>query len=322
MHAGWYRNWRQHHRGFGWFGPLFWPYAYDSIFGNVFWPYAYDYDPFWDYGYGDIYTAMFYPYSYEELVDLPVPLRRGPVNAPALAGSPAAQTMQRLAPLCGDDSREVAGVPVDEIQTAVAPNDAQRAVLDELGNAAIKAAQIVKDACPNDIALTPTGRLAAMQRRIEAMIEAVAAVRSPLEKFYDMLSDEQKARFDAIGQRSGTAAATTPQSLMGKCSVAEATQWPTAQIERVVRPTPQQFDALNALKRAADGAAELLKSSCPTELPVTPSARFAAISARLYAMLDAIKTVSGPLNDFYASLSNEQKAQFNNIGRLRTSRQG
>ena len=207
MHAGWYRNWRRHHRGFGWFGPLFWPYAYDSIFGNVFWPYAYDYDPFWDYGYGDIYTAMFYPYTYGELVDLPIPLRRGPSNAVAPSGSPGARAMQRLAPLCGDDSREVAGVPIDDIQTFVAPNDAQRAALDDLGNAAIKAAQIVKDACPSDIALTPTGRLAAMQRRIEAMIEAVAAVRVPLEKFYEMLSDEQKARFDAIGQRPGATAA-------------------------------------------------------------------------------------------------------------------
>ena len=33
------------------------------------------------------------------------------------------------------------------------------------------------------------------------MIEAVTTVREPLEKFYNLLTDEQKARFDAIGQR-------------------------------------------------------------------------------------------------------------------------
>ena len=157
-HAGWYRNWRRHPIGFGWYGPLFWPYAYDSIFNDVFWPYAYDYDPFWDYGYGDIYTALFYPYSYDELLDVP-PLPGGSRRAaiperstsPESGTSPGTRTMQKLATLCGDDAREVAGVPVDDIQTAVEPNDAQRAALDELGNAAIKAAQVVKDACPSDL---------------------------------------------------------------------------------------------------------------------------------------------------------------------------
>lgn len=324
-HAGWYRNWRHHHRGFGWFGPVFWPYAYSSIFGTVFWPYAYgyDYDLFWDYGYGDIYTAMFYPYSYDELVSLPAPLRRRGVRVATRGNNLGPETMQRLSPLCGDDSREVAGVPVDEIQAAVSPNDAQRAALDELGNAAVKAAQIVKDACPGDIALTPTGRLEAMQRRVEAMIQAVATVRGPLEKFYDMLNDEQKARFDAIGQRpANTTSAAAPQSLMGKCSMNEATQWPTAEIERAVRPNEPQLASLNALKQAADQAANELKNACPAQLPVTPSARFDAISARLNAMLEAIKTVSGPLNDFYSSLSDEQRAQFNRIGRAQSSRRG
>lgn len=286
----------------------------------MFWPYAYDYDPFWDYGYGDIYSAMFNPYSYDELVDVPLPLRGSPRAAIVTGSVPTSRTMQRLAPLCGDDSREVAGVPVDAIQTAVTPDEAQRATLDELGNAAIKAAEIVRAACPSDIALTPTGRVASMQSRIEAMIAAIAVVRDPLEKFYNSLTDEQKARFDAIGQRGNTPAG--PRSLMGKCSVAEATEWPTEQIGRAIRPTPEQLAAFETLKRAADGAAELLKSSCPAELPVTPSARFAAISARLYAMLDAVKTVRKPLDDFYGTLSNEQKAQFNAIGRQRAAKQG
>jgi hypothetical protein len=29
----------------GWFGPLFWPYAYYDLFDYVYWPYAYD--DFW-----------------------------------------------------------------------------------------------------------------------------------------------------------------------------------------------------------------------------------------------------------------------------------
>src|SRR5712671_4686741 len=35
---GWY--------GYGWYGPVFWPFAYDILFADLFWPWAYDY-PFW-----------------------------------------------------------------------------------------------------------------------------------------------------------------------------------------------------------------------------------------------------------------------------------
>ena len=60
------------------------------------------------------------------------------------------------------------------------PNDAQRAALDDLANASVKAAQDIKAACPTQIALTAPARLAAMQQRIEAMISAVDTVQPPL----------------------------------------------------------------------------------------------------------------------------------------------
>src|SRR5262244_1900550 len=46
----------------GWFGPLFWPYAYYDFFDYVFWPYAYD--DFWPYAYNDIYYGIYGPYAY------------------------------------------------------------------------------------------------------------------------------------------------------------------------------------------------------------------------------------------------------------------
>ena len=82
-----------------------------------------------------------------------------------------------LAQMCGEDSRDIAGLPVDQIQQAIQPNDEQRAALDDLANASVKAAQDIKAACPTDIALTAPDRLAAMQQRIEAMISAVATVQ-------------------------------------------------------------------------------------------------------------------------------------------------
>ena len=67
----------------------------------------------------------------------------------------------------------------------------------------------------------------------------------------------------------------------------------------------------------------MLHASCPTEMPATPIARIAAIEQRLQTIMAAIQTVRGPLNEFYGSLSDEQKAQFNAIGRgTRPSKQG
>ncbi|HEY4775636.1 MAG TPA: Spy/CpxP family protein refolding chaperone, partial [Xanthobacteraceae bacterium] len=87
-----------------------------------------------------------------------------------------------------------------------------------------------------------------------------------------------------------------------------------------VRPTAAQRDRLDALKNAAAQAADRLRATCLTEMPVTPSARLAAIEERLVAMLEAIQSVRGALAEFYGALSDEQKAQFNAIGRAHTRR--
>jgi hypothetical protein len=57
-------------------------------------------------------------------------------------------------------------------------------------------------------------------------------------------------------------------------------------------------------------------------MPATAPARLSAIEQRLQAVLAAVGTVRGPLNDFYGSLSDKQKTQFNLIGRTRASKRG
>jgi LTXXQ motif family protein len=64
----------------------------------------------------------------------------------------------------------------------------------------------------------------------------------------------------------------------------------------------------------------MLKSSCAADDALTPPARLAAVGKRLDTMLEAVKTVRSALNDFYASLNDEQKAQFEAIGPQRTSK--
>jgi hypothetical protein len=324
---------------FGWVGPLFWPYAYNDIYCSVFWGYwgygcadpywSYGYgNPFWDYGYSDIYGGMFSPFAYGDLTGSVTSGRSGRRHARSEASlssvENSSQVPAQIAQMCGDDTKEVAGWPIDRIRQLVSPNDRQSTALDDLANASVQAAQIIKAACPTSVAFTPTGRLAAMQRRIEAMVQAIDVVRAPLETFYGRLTDEQKAKLYAADETSAQSNTRTRRSLTQNCGAANAaTQWPEAQIEKALRPTEAQQASLNALQNAAANAQEQLAASCPSEQPTTPPARLAAAAKRLDVMLQAVKNVRVVLEDFYGSLNDEQKAQFNVIGQPRTAqRQG
>jgi hypothetical protein len=317
---------------FGWVGPLFWPYAFSDLYCGLFWGYwgwgcadpywavAYG-DPFWGYGYGDIYGGLFSPFA-------PADLAQYMPDAPASARNErpkGAQPAESIAQMCGDDTKEVAAWPIDRIQQLVSPDEQQRAALDDLANASTQAAQIIKSGCPTAVAFTPSARLAAMEQRIEAMEQAVQTVRGPLDKFYDSLTDEQKAKFSVANEppvqqnrRHREQQASGPaQSCTGANAAAE---WPEARLEAALRPTEAQQAKLKALQSAATAAAQQLAASCPSSLPTTPPARLAAMSERLNVMLTAVKSVRTALDDLYADLSDEQKAQFNRIGQAPRSR--
>jgi hypothetical protein len=226
---------------------------------------------------------------------------------------------ERYSDHCEDDSLDVAGIPVDEIQELVHPTDEQRAALDELGNASAQAARIVKAACPTDVSPTPIGRLDATQQRVQAMLKAVQMEHPALTKFYNVLTDEQKARLNALTQNpanEGNAFANAASPVSG-CTNRAIPDWPTARILRDVHPTPTQRALLEALQSAAAKSRGTVAASCATVMPVTAPARLSAIETRLQAMLAAVAAVHDPLNDFYGSLSDKQKAQFNLIDRSR-----
>jgi LTXXQ motif family protein len=60
------------------------------------------------------------------------------------------------------------------------------------------AAEDLKVNCPTYQTLTPTGRVEAMEERLDATLAAVQTVQPALTKFYNSLSDEQKARFNSL----------------------------------------------------------------------------------------------------------------------------
>ncbi len=77
---------------------------------------------------------------------------------------------QGMAQSCTDEAAEVTGWPINQIQAAVQPNPQQSALLDDLGNAIVKASDEIKSHCPTSVAFTPTGRLAEMQQRLQGLV--------------------------------------------------------------------------------------------------------------------------------------------------------
>ena len=297
----------------GWIGPLFWPYAYGDFFYYALWPYDYAYiDPFWAYGYGDIYESIFSPYDYGEYV-------QGP-------GAPKRMTSltEGMGQSCTDEAAEVTGWPINQIQDAVQPKQQQSALLDDLGNAIVKASDEIKSHCPTTVAFTPPDRLAQMQQRLQTLVDAVNLISPPLTNFYDSLSDEQKARFNNIAPpappQHAQSSSDQSQAQQGEPSVqaqcnANVMAWPTDQINNTVHPSDAQRAKLDALQAALSQAADTIKAACPSEVPATPPSRLDAIGNRLQAMLKAVETVQPALADFYNSLSDDQKARFNTMGK-------
>ena len=310
--AGWHgasSGWWQHAGGgYGWVGPLFWPFAYNDLYDYTIWG---DGLGFWGYGYPDIYAGLFGPYGYDGLsAYLP---QRPPGRRQARGVA--------LDQLCGSDRREIVGLPIDQIAAAVQPTDAQGANLDALGNASVDAAALIRTSCPSQVAATAPGRLAAMQQRIEAMVMAVDLVQPALDRFYGSLTDEQKARINALAedQRRTTASNGSGGSLVQTCGTPAALDWPGTDIEARLHPDSTQRAALQVLQDTSAKVSASLKAACQPNDVMTPPARLAAIRKRLDVMLDGVKSVRGALDDFYATLNDEQKAQFEAIGPRRTS---
>jgi hypothetical protein len=328
--GGWNRGWG------GWRGPVFWPFFAGDLLAFTFWPWGY-YDPFWAYGNVFVWDAMFWPgpqFAYGPNDDV--------YGGYAYGGPPRSRTVRRVAPettgsatesndlaqACGGLAPGVTDLPVDNIQRSLQLTDDQLKSLNALKAASSKASDALKASCTTDISLTPLGRLDTVQKRLEGMLQAWEALRSPLDSFYNSLNDDQRQRFAALGpasrERSNRVGSASSDNLAALCSsrTESFTQLPMQRVEQAVKPTQQQQDTLEKLKAASTEAANQLQASCPAQSPQTAIDRFDAVGKRLSAMAAAIKTVRPALADFYSSLTDEQKARFNTLGPPQTSRPG
>lgn len=122
---------------------------------------------------------------------------------PKLPAAPQAQAGQQTggkANGCAGPKSSLTQLPIERIEAVVHPAGPQKDALDRLNNATKKAVATLQAACPDEVPLTPVGRLDAMEKRLSAMLQAANTVLPELDAFYATLSSEQKARFNTLQQ--------------------------------------------------------------------------------------------------------------------------
>lgn len=118
----------------------------------------------------------------------------------ALMG-PGMMNARGFAALCSPQAAGLAEWQLGRIERSVKPNDEQKKKLADLRAASSKAADTIQGACPRELPRTSSERLAVVEKRIDAFLQAVKTVRPAFDDFYNSLSAEQKSKLDGTGPR-------------------------------------------------------------------------------------------------------------------------
>lgn len=102
---------------------------------------------------------------------------------------------------CGPLGGRFANERLSRMERVIEPSGEQRAAFERLREAMGQAQEKISASCIQERPLTATGRLAALEKRLEASLDAVKTVRPALDALFAMLSDEQKARLQLMTPR-------------------------------------------------------------------------------------------------------------------------
>ncbi len=274
---------------------LYWPGAYQDLVGFTFVSGGgADNGPFWGHGSRDIFTAIIAP-----------PDSAGPPHGPPgrAAGEGIPEPAQAQA--CASTNADAADAAFKQIEDRLAPTSDQRPAFDDLHDAMVRAQTRINATCaPSFATAAPPERMKAISDLLWALRQAMLTLRTPLERAYKALDDRQRARLN------------TPGFKVACTGDAVQLSWPRDQIEQVIQPNDQQRVALEALRVTSLQMAQAIAFSCPRQPLTNPLQRLDAAGDRANTMLYAAMIVGRALGNVYASLSDQQKANFSTLGHL------
>jgi hypothetical protein len=116
--------------------------------------------------------------------------------------------------------------------------------------------------------------------------------------------------------RRETAAETTGAvtNTPAACASQQGSESADSLVKRIastVQPTVAQRGALDDLHTAAQHAFDYFDKACPKTRPQTPTTRLDAMEDRIWAARQALLVMRAPVDKFYASLTDAQKARLN-----------
>ncbi|MDQ2079258.1 Spy/CpxP family protein refolding chaperone [Xanthobacteraceae bacterium Astr-EGSB] len=306
-----------------WAGSLFWPHGFgDAAAYAVGEPRAAA--RFWGGGFADVLAGLVAPAVPEAKVES---RRRGVAAARLAEGETTGAAATPPSATCPASDVDALTALARRLEERLAPKPGQEAVFAAFRQALATAGEDLGDSCPpaasDDAPASTPARLAAMRERLWAIQSAALALRGPFADLYDALDDTQKKTLDGVIALA-PAADAAKMARRGEAPViaaqichmqAQAAAERTAtRIRAAVTLTPGQEAPFRTLTETSAGMAKLAVASCPAEPPGSALARFDAVLSRLDAMLYAIVVVATPLDVFYGSLSEEQKARFDALG--------
>jgi hypothetical protein len=275
----------------------YWPRAFDDLFGFVFWTPGRD--DFWSHGYADIVGGIFSPagaagQAADQTADQDTDADHRLETCKASTASVGS---------AGDQADDAILKYIDRrIEPAKPPDD----VVNELRSALLKAEERVAPGCPETyLAAAAPERLKKIGDRLWLMRQAVLIVRMPLEKVYDALPSRQKGQIDGTDLTRPKCVRAGPETL----------SWPRDEIEQAIHPNTEQRAGLERLRMIMLQMGQWLSMSCPQQAPATARERLDLAGDRLNAMLYAARISGVALRNLYGSLDEEQKVNFQAIGR-------
>jgi LTXXQ motif family protein len=228
-------------------------------------------------------------------------------------GAAASERAERI---CGEHSASGIDAVTEQLRGPITPVADQESSLTALRDALLKADEEIAAACPDVIPSALPERLKAMQDRLWTMRATTTNLRAPLQAFHDSLTNEQKAKLDPpqpSERESRSGAPGNEPAMLCYAAAQRAPQWPLDQLARAVRPNKDQQVSLRTLGELSGQMGQLMMASCPRQKPATPSARLDVVVDRLDTMFFATVNLTAALNDFYQSLSDEQKAKLDRL---------
>jgi LTXXQ motif family protein len=286
-----------------WYGPVFWPYAYDDLFEYLLWPADDgDYDGlFWGAAFAAIVDPAFWPgFAGAAATGSTRSVSRTRAGVRGLTGQ-----SREFAQICGGRTSGRTLWPAERVSRTLDPTGGPEVVLGPFKTATATAAVVLDDACTSQMPTSSVRRLEAIERRLDAMRQAVAIIRPALDDLYGALDGAQKARLDGLAP-DPVAARTGPdpgESPVRICAPPQPQPPP--------QKDPAQSAARAALNDAVGAAVERLRAACPAPMAWTLPQRLATLQTRLGAMLAAVRIERPALAAFTDALSREPKSHAN-----------